>query len=198
MASTKKPDFWEGFEAIKDRNWTIQKKWPMLWDLGVIGQHLFSMRTSQLDKNSLKSNKSFKRHPNKKKHKLHWSCLRSQNPLVTLRGVFLQKALGIWIVMPWPTLGWLNVGMMDCEKPALKKKTTEKEWSAKIPTKTDSTVSVVSSTCGSKGQFLFFETSTVKDWNEVGSSNLFLLVMFLMGGHLKAKPSVPISVMNHH
>ena len=67
MASTKKPDFWEGFEAIKDRNWTIQKKWPMLWDLGVIGQHLFSMRTSQLDKNSLKSNKSFKRHPNKKK-----------------------------------------------------------------------------------------------------------------------------------
>lgn len=176
MASTRKPDFWEGFEAIKDRNWTIQKKWPMLWDLGVIdlaslfhedlavGQKLFEVKKI-LQKAPKQKDSPLKLSPVTKTDAWRSVVCFCKKPLRNLNRHALANA---WLVECW------NDGL---RKTRFKKKNNNPRTSEvrKFPLKLIQPKGVASSTCGSKGIFLFFETSTVKDWNEILSSNHFFV-----------------------
>ena len=169
MASTRKPDFWEGFEAIKDRNWTIQKKWPMLWDLGVIDLAFSFPWGPRSWTKTLWSQKNPSKGTQTKKN---------TNSTEVVSGHKTDSWWGPWCVFAKSLRNLnrhalANAWLVECRNDGLrktrlkkKKQPTKNEWSAKIPTKTDSTGSVVSSTCGSKGIFLLFETSTVQDWND--------------------------------
>ena len=162
---------------------------------------LFSMRTSQLDKKTLWSQKNpSKGTQTKKKHKLHWSCLRSQKPtrdapwcvFAKTPEEFESSCLGQCLV------GWMWEWWIVKNPLNKKKQPTKNEWSAKIPTKTDSTVSVVSSTCGSKGIFCFLKHQPQRIEMRSFLQTFFCCWWcFLIGGHLIAKPSVPIPVMKH-
>ena len=123
-----------------------------------------------------------------------------KNRRVTVRGVFLQKALEEF---ESSCLGQCLVGWMlewwIAKNPLLKKKQQPKnEWSAKIPTKTDSTERGCFKYLWVKRDFFVFWNINRKGlkWDPFFKP-FFCWWCFLMGGHLIAKPSVPIPVMKH-